>query len=454
METKVVLKSLGTCLKYAGFVFLVPIIVAIIYGEYHSIQYFFIGFLISFILGLTLERAFYTEQGTKFKEGMATVAMIWLVVTLISTIPFVFVENVPFVDALFESMSAWTTTGFSLLDLERTSKSILFWRSLEQWVGGIGIVILALSGLFKTANTLYIIEGHERIKPNVINALKTIWWIYIFYTIVGIFLLFLVGMPLFDSVNYAMTGIATGGMGVHPESIGLYDSFGIEVVMMLIMVLGAVSFFMHYQLIAGDRKKALKDTQTLTLIVLIIVATLLLLPFHSLRAGVFHAVSGITCSGFQVQNLTGWGDYSKSVLIVLMIFGGAAGSTVGALKLNRVLIFFNTISDNIKKLLKPRLIPPMRIGNISYTDEEVQAIFKFIGIYIIFLVFSSFVLMFHGNSAVDSLFQAASAQGNVGLSVIPELSIISKTVLIFNMWIGRLEIWSVLIFIIYVIRGR
>jgi len=142
------------------------------------------------------------------------------------------------------------------------------------------------------------------------------------------------------------------------------------------------------------------------------------------------------------------------VLIVLMVFGGAAGSTVGALKLNRVLIFFNTISDNIKKLLKPRLIPPMRIGNISYTDEEVQAIFKFIGIYIIFLVFSSFVLMFHGNSAVDSLFQAASAQGNVGLSVIPELSIISKTVLIFNMWIGRLEIWSVLIFIIYVIRGR
>jgi len=455
MDTKVILKALGTALKYASFVFLVPIIVAIIYSEFFAIPYFFLGFFTALIFGFILERIFYTERGTRFKEGMVIVASIWLIMVLISTIPFVFAGGMTFINALFESMSAWTTTGFSMLNLEHSLRSILFWRSFVQWVGGIGIVILALSGLFKTGNTLYIIEGHERVRPNVINAVKTIWWIYIFYTIIGIVLLSVFGMPLFDSVNHAMTGIATGGMGVYTESIGFYNSQAIEIVMMFIMVLGAISFFMHYQLISGERKKFFKDMQTITLILLIILATLLLLPFHFLRESIFHAVSAITSSGFSIQNLIGWSDYSKSLLVILMVFGGAAGSTVGGLKLNRVLIFFKSMYDNVKKLLKPRLVPPKRVGNITYTEEIFQAVFKFIGIYLFFLIIGSFILMSQGHPAMDSLFQVASAQGNVGLSVIPNLNVISKLTLIFNMWIGRLEIWAVLVFIIYILgRGR
>ncbi|MCK4497561.1 MAG: TrkH family potassium uptake protein [Candidatus Aenigmarchaeota archaeon] len=454
MDTKVIFKALGTTLKYASFVFLVPIIVAVIYGEYFAIPYFFLGFLVALVLGFVLERIFYTEKETRLSEGMIIIAMIWLVVTLISTIPFVFAGGMPFIDAFFESMSAWTTTGFSLLNLEQAPQSILFWKSFVQWVGGIGIVVLALSGLFKTGNTLYIIEGHERIRPNVINSVKTIWWIYIFYTIIGISLLFIAGMPLFDSVNHAMTGIATGGMGTHSESIGFYNSEAIEGVMMLIMLLGAISFFSHYQLIAGKRRKFFRDIQTITLVILIVVITLLLLPFHFLRETLFHVVSAVTCSGFHIQGLIGWSDYSKSLLIMLMIFGGAAGSTVGGLKLNRILIFFKSIYDNIKKLLKPRLVFPRRIGSIIYTEKEFQAIFKFIGIYIFFLVVGSFILMSQGYPAINSLFQVASAQGNVGLSVISELSIISKITLIFNMWIGRLEIWAVLVFIIYILRRK
>jgi len=454
MDTKIIFKALGTCLKYVSFVFLIPIVVAVIYGEYSAIPFFFLGFLIALVLGLFLERVFYIEKQTSFAEGLVIVALIWLVVTLISTIPFVFAGGMSFIDAFFESMSAWTTTGFSLLNLEQTLQSILFWKSFVQWVGGIGIVILALSGLFRTGNTLYIIEGHERVRPNIINAIKTIWWIYIFYTIIGIALLFLVGMPLFDSVNHAMTGIATGGMGTHSGSIGFYNSEAIEIVMMLIMILGAISFFSHYQLIAGKRRKFFKDIQTITLILLIIVITLVLLPFHFLRDSIFHVVSAITCSGFSIQNLLGWSDYSKSLLIMLMVFGGAAGSTVGGLKLNRVIIFFKSIYDNIRKLMKPRLVFPRKIGSLKYTDKEFQAIFKFTGIYIFFLVVGSFILMSQGYSGINSLFQVASAQGNVGLSVIPELSIISKVTLIFNMWIGRLEIWAVLAFIIYIIRRR
>ncbi|MEE9323270.1 MAG: TrkH family potassium uptake protein [Candidatus Aenigmarchaeota archaeon] len=454
MNTKVIFKSVGTCFKYASFVFLVPIIVAVIYSEYFAIPYFFICFLISITLGFILEKGFYTERETRFDEGMVIVAMIWLVMTLISSIPFVFVSGTPFIDALFESMSAWTTTGFSLLNLESVPQSILFWRSFGQWVGGIGIVILALSGLFKTGNTLYIIEGHERIRPNVMNAVKTIWWIYIFYTILGISLLFIAGMPLFDSINHGMTGISTGGMGTHAESIGFYNSQAIEMVMMFIMLMGAISFFMHYQLIAGKRKKFFKNIQTITLILLIILATLLLLPFNSLRESIFHAVSAITCSGFGIQNLIVWSDYSKSLLVILMIFGGAAGSTVGGLKLSRVLIFFKSMYDNVRKIMRPRLVFPRRIANLAYTEDELQAIFKFIGIYLLFLIIGSFILMSQGHPAVNSLFQVASAQGNVGLSVIPDLNIISKITLIFNMWIGRLEIWAVLVFIIYILRRR
>ena len=446
--------ALGTTLKYASFVFLVPVIVAVIYSEYFTIPYFFLGFLVALVLGLVLERLFYIDKETSFSEGMVIIAMIWLVMTLISTMPFVFAGGMPFIDAFFESMSAWTTTGFSLLNLEQALKTILFWKSFLQWVGGIGIVVLALSGLFKTGNTLYIIEGHERIKPNVINAVKTIWWIYIFYTLIGIVLLFLVGMPLFDSVNHAMTGIATGGMGTHSESIGFYNSEAIEIVMMFIMLLGAISFFSHYQLIAGKRREFFKDIQTITLILLIILVTLLLLPLHAIRESLFHVISAATCSGFSIQNLINWSDYSKVLLIMLMVFGGASGSTVGGLKLNRILIFLKSIYDNIKKLLRPRLVFPRRIGNLIYTDKEFQAVFKFIGIYIFFLVLGSLILMSQGYSAINSLFQVASAQGNVGLSVLPELSIISKITLIFNMWIGRLEIWTVLVFIIYIIRRR
>ncbi len=454
MNTKVILKSVGTCLKYASFVFLIPIIVAIIYGEFFAIPYFFLSFLISLILGFALEKIFYTDRGTRLDEGFVIIALIWLLIALLSTIPFVFVGGTNFIDALFESMSAWTTTGFSLLDLESVPQSILFWRSFGQWIGGIGIVVLALSGLFKTSNTLYIMEGHERIKPNVINAVKTIWWIYIFYTIVGIALLLIAGMPPFDSVNHAMTGIATGGMGTHAESIGFYNSQAIEIVMMFIMILGAISFFMHYQLLAGRSKKFFKDIQTITLILLIILAALLLLPFNPLRDSVFHAVSAITSSGFGTQSLTSWSDYSKSLLVILMIFGGAAGSTVGGLKLNRVLIFFKSIFDNVRKLIKPRLVFPRRIFNLIYTEDELQAVLKFTGIYIFFLILGSFILMSQGHSAINSLFQVASAQGNVGLSVVPDLSIISKLTLIFNMWIGRLEIWAVLVFITFILRRR
>lgn len=454
MDTKVILSSLGTTLKYASFVFLIPITVAVVFSEYYAIPSFLVAFFISLVVGLLLERSFYTEKETTISEGMVIIAMIWLVMTLISSVPFVFAGGVPFIDAFFESMSGWTTTGFSLLNLEQTLQSVLFWKSLMQWVGGIGIVVLALSGLFRTSNTLYIIEGHERIKPNVINAVKTIWWIYIFYTIVGIVLLSFAGMPLFDSVNHAMTGIATGGMGTHAESIGFYNSPVIEAVMMLIMILGAISFFSHYQLITGKRKEFFKDIQTITLIILIVFVTLLLMPFHFIRESLFHVISALTCSGFSIQSLISWSDYSKVLLIMLMILGGAAGSTVGGLKLNRVLIFFKSIYDNIKKLLRPRLVFPRRFGNLIYTEREFQAVFKFIGIYIFFLFLGSIILMSQGYSAINSLFQVVSAQGNVGLSVLPELTIISKITLIFNMWIGRLEIWTVLVFIIYILKRR
>ncbi len=454
MDTRIILKSVGTCLKYASFVFLVPILVALIYGEYPGIPYFILSFLIALAAGFILEKVFFTEKTTKFDEGMVIVAFIWMAVALISTLPFVFVGGTNFIDALFESMSAWTTTGFSLLDLEAAPYTILFWRSFVQWVGGIGIVVLALSGLFKTSNTLYIIEGHERIRPNVMNAVKTIWWIYILYTVIGISLLMVAGMPPFDSVNHTMTGISTGGMGIHAESIGFYNSEAIEIVMMFIMIMGAVSFFMHYQLLAGERKKFFRDIQTITLILIIILATLLLLPFHMLRESVFQAVSAITCSGFSTQDLAVWGDYSKSLLVILMIFGGAAGSTVGGLKLNRVLIFSKSIYDNLKKLITPRLVYPRKIFSLNFTEDEMQAVFKFIGIYVFFLIIGSFILMSQGHSGVNSLFQVASAQGNVGLSVIPELNIISKLTLIFNMWIGRLEIWAVLVFFAYVLGRR
>ncbi|MBN2101825.1 MAG: TrkH family potassium uptake protein [Candidatus Aenigmarchaeota archaeon] len=359
-----------------------------------------------------------------------------------------------FVDALFESVSSWTTTGFTLLNPETLSHTILFWRSLGQWLGGLGIVVLALNGLLKVGITLYTAEGRdERIQPNIINTTKTIWWVYCLYTIIGIIFLTILGMPIFDSVNHTMTAIATGGMSTRAASVGAFDSVPIYIALMALMILGNISFLSHYRLLTGKVKEFIKDIQNHMVFLVLAVATVVILPFNDILSSSFHVVSAMG-TGFQISGLEAWSDFSLIILVIVMIIGGAAGSTAGGIKSIRVAVLCRSIINNVRKLLLPKRVFRQGVGGTIFKDEEVYEVYRYSMLYIILFVIASAILMFTGYSAVESMFSVASAQGNVGLSIVSDFNIISKITLMVVMIAGRLEIWSVLVLVGYIFAKR
>lgn len=447
-DFKIVIRDLATVLRYIGFLFLVPIIVALIYSEYYLIHIFFITGAFVSLVGYVFSKCFESDKITTFKHALVTVALIWLIVPAMSTIPLLMLK-IGFLNAFFETMSAWTTTGLTIIkDVEVMPCTLLFWRSFMQWIGGIGIVVAVLAGLFRTGGTLFLAEGREeKIKPNIINTIKTIWWIYILYTCVGIILLAF-RMPIFDSFNHAMTAIATGGMVTKNSNISHFSSLYVEAICMVLMLFGGISFLSHYYLLKGEVKKFLFDIQFKSLVAVLAIAVviLLLLSFIPLRQVLFQAVSAVTATGFSTAGVGGWSNIAKSILILLMIIGGAAGSTAGGLKLLRVNIFIKSIYWRVRELLTPDIIITKKIGERILEDKHITGVLSFILLYIIFLALGTFILIGEGFPVINSFFEVASAQGNVGLStgITQNATFLSKIVLIGNMWIGRLEIWAVL----------
>ncbi|MFH1126696.1 MAG: TrkH family potassium uptake protein [archaeon] len=459
MNMNVVLRDVGILLKYMSPVFLLPIIVALIYEEYFTIIYFVLASLPMFALGVILEKAFQTDEKTSLKESLVTVSLIWLVITLIATIPYIGIEQISLLDAAFETMSAWTTTGFSLLVPEDLGRTMLFYRSMQQWFGGVGIVVLALAGLFKTGSSLYYAEARtDKIMPNILNTVKMIWGIYALYTIAGAALLALLGMSVFDAVNHSMTSIATGGLSTHSESIGYYNNPYIEFVVILIMIVGSVSFLSHYDLINGKVKKFYNDVFVRSLILAIIAGTLFVFNEMGFRTGLFTVVSAISSTGFNLDDIALWPHFSSFALIILMLVGGCAGATASGIKINRIVVVLKSIWWSVKRIRHPRHIFSRKFGNVSYNYIIVGEIFKFVALYLIFVVMGIFVFMYGGcvedghDTGCDmntSIFQSVSAIGNSGLSVMSNYTPLGKIMAIFLMWIGRLEIWAIVIFLGY-----
>jgi trk system potassium uptake protein len=455
MKPHPILRDIGTLLKYWSFCLLAPVAIAAIYGEIKLLREFVFAFFLVFVLGMALSSIFSCkETATRLNEGLVIVALFWLVMTFIGSLFFYRNLDITFLDAFFESMSSWTTTGLTVLNPETLPKTLVFWRSFGQWIGGLGIVVLALGGLFKTSSSLYVVEGRsERIRPNLLHSINAMWWLYGLYTLLGIIFLTIFGMHWFDAINHAMTALSTGGMSTKAASIAAFNSLNIEIVLIVLMIIGNISFFTHYHLIAGETKRFLKNIQNQALFIMIIIATLLIASTYSFRSTIFHVISAIS-TGYQIESLVNWSGFTKAILIILMIIGGTLGSTAGGLKLNRVIVLFKSLFLQIMKFMSPKKVFSRKIGNVIYEDKDVKAVFNYIAVYLLILLVSAVVFMFIGHSPIDSLFQVASAQGNIGLSVISNFTVLEKTILMFNMWIGRLEIWSVLILIIYLVKRR
>jgi len=446
MNFKSVLSYLGLMMVILAILTLLPLAVSWIFAEDVYLP-FFLGAIISFAVGIILYKKFEREP-LDLSSAMVLASITFVTVSLLGSIPYL--DHLSPIDSLFESVSGFTTTGLTTVNPESLPHSVLFFRSLTQWIGGVGILIiflLLLSSPGMSSYYIYRAEGHpQRIEAGVYSTVKRIFIIYMIYTVIGIVLFTLVGMPVFDSFNHAFTSIATGGFSVRNDSIGAYNNPLIEIVMILMMVLGATSFFLHDRLFKRKFMEYVKNSEVrlfwVTIIVFSILVSLSFISvFEPFRIGIFQTFSALTGSGFTL--ISNYPELSKILLPILMIAGGFAGSTAGGLKLVRVGILGKAVSWLSKKISYPSsAVVPFKFNRKVIREEDLTIISIFSFIYILILVVSTLVLSFTGYPPMDSFFVSASAEGTVGLTTIDiaGMNPFAKVMLMIDMLLGRLEI--------------
>lgn len=455
----VIARNLGMLMIGVGVLCLIPIAFDLIYLEFNIIGFIIPG-LISIGIGLILKQCLdkYSNNKIKLKHGMIISSLAWLWASIICGLALYFITGLNIVDSVFESMSALTGSGVTMYhDVEILPHSILFFRSFQQWVGGLGVVVMIIGILTRPGTTsakLYQSEAREeRIKPSIKATLKQTIKIYLIYTAAGIILYLLAGMPIFDSVCNTFSIISTGGMSIKNANIGFYHNNVIYFITIVLMILGATSFLVHYKVIKTRGKSLIHDLQFKVMISLIAISTIILycmtniVPIELL----FTIVSAITTTGASVQGSAVMMTWPSFIIIILMIFmtiGGSSGSTVGAIKLFRIITFFKGIYKHLREILSPEgRVVPLQISGQKISEKVVAQTGTYITLYIIFILFTWTLFCFYGHDPFKSLFDTISIQGNVGLDLgqITSSELPIKIVGIFNMWAGRLEIYPVLI---------
>lgn len=406
------------------------------------------------------------------REGMIIVTLTWILFSLLGMLPFYlggYIDNIT--DAYFETMSGFTTTGATILkNIEVLPKGILFWRSLTQWQGGIGMIVF-------TVAVMPIIGGgaaqmfdaettgitHERFRPRVTQVAKRLWGVYLFLTIVVTALLWAGPMDLYDAVNHALTTVSTGGYSTKNASIAYWNSAYVDYVITIFMCVGATNITLIYFFLNGRFNKLLKDEETrwfygfVFLNILVVTAWLLYQGYESglevaFRKAAFQVASLISTCGFATADYVLWGPFFWMIALILMIVCGCAGSTSGGVKMGRMVILSKNLFNEFKKRTHPNAVLPVRINNHVISADIVHRVLAFVFVYISLIIFSCLVLTLDGMSFNDTIGAVISAISNTGPGLgtlgptgnFSEVPAVSKWFLSFLMMTGRLEIFTVL----------
>ncbi|MEN6379816.1 MAG: TrkH family potassium uptake protein [Methanofastidiosum sp.] len=469
MRSRTVLKIIGKLLMMIGISMIFPLIWAFYYGEKESLV-FIACILITFLSGYDLSEIKSKHEGLRLIEGLGVVSLGWAAISAFGALPFFLSGTLGYLDAYFETMSGFTTTGATVvMNIDVLPKSILFWRAMTQWIGGMGIIVLAvaiLPALSIGGMQMFNAESPgpklDKLKPQIRETAKILYGVYLIFTGAEIILLIVGGMGFFDASCHTFCTLATGGFSTRNASVGYYNSPFIEAVIVFFMFLSGANFMLHYAVLKG-KLNYFKDREfmfyTLIMVcsVLVMTADLRYSVFNSLsdafRYSSFQAVSIMTTTGFTTSNFDAYPSLSRVILLVLMFIGGCAASTGGGIKNIRILIILKYFYREIYQFIHPNAILSIKIGEDTIPDDVLKGVMGFFIGYMAIFIVSTLIVTAYGIDIITAISSVAATQGNVGpglglvgpMYTYAFLPDIIKIVLTFCMWVGRLEIFTVMV---------
>lgn len=470
MNYRMIFYIIGWILNIEGAFLMLPLIVAGIYREGTEAMSIAISSLCCLVIGFIITRFKPKNKVLYAREGFIIVALSWIVMSIFGMLPFVFSGAIPsVVDALFETVSGFTTTGASILsNVEALGKSLLFWRSFTHWIGGMGVLVFLMAILpLSGGNNMYLMKVEStgpsvgKLAPKVKTTAMLLYGMYLSLTVIEILLLLAGGMSMFEALTLSFGTAGTGGFGVLNSSVGSYSSY-LQIVITVFMILFGVNFSMYHLLIRGKIKDVLKSAEFRVYVSIIIVSTAII-TFNirdmfetggeALKHAGFQVGSIITTTGYSTTDFDLWPSLSKTILVLLMFVGGCAGSTAGGIKVSRVIILFKTMLKELKVIVHPRCVKKIKVDGKAVEHEVVRSVNVYLVSLVAIFVISLLVISADGYDFTTNFTAVSATLNNVGpglagvgpTSNFGDFSILSKLVFIFDMLAGRLELFPMLI---------
>lgn len=469
MNYKMVLFTMGRVVLLEAALLVLPMAVSLLYGEKCALS-FALTILVALAVGFLLTKLCRGEHGSSsIKDGFMIVALTWIMLSAIGALPFVFSREIPlYVDAFFETVSGFTTTGATILpDVEALSRGMLFWRSFTHWIGGMGILVFVVMLLKTPDRSINILKAEmpgptmDKLAPKSKDTARILYLLYMALTVLEIVFLLLGGMSLFDSVVHALSTAGTGGFGAYNASAANFSPY-IQWVLTAFMFLFGVNFNLYYLLLLKRGTEFLRNTELKVYVGIVLVSvaaiTIDILPLYqsfsvSLRQAAFQVTSIMSTTGFIAADFTVWSPLSKMVLLMLMFVGGCAGSTAGGLKVSRLTILCKMIRRELRHTLRPRMVDVIKVDGHQLSEQTAHSIVVYFALYMLCVAGLLVALSFSPFDLETNLFASISCFNNVGpgfgmagpLGNYSPYSPAIKLFLCAGMLLGRLEIYPMLL---------
>lgn len=460
---------LGWVLTIESLFLFLPCIVALVYQEQQGYAFLAVA-VIGTLLGFLITRKKPKNNVFFTKEGFVIVALAWILLSIVGAIPFVLNGDIPsFTDALFETISGFTTTGASILpNVEALSRTSLFWRSFTHWIGGMGVLVFLLAVLpMSGGHSMHLMRAEStgpsvgKLVPKVKETAKILYGIYFVMTVVQLLLLVVAGMPWFDAITTAVGTAGTGGFGIKADSMAGYSP-AIQWIVTIFMILFGVNFNVYYLLLGKEKKSAFKLEEVRWYFIVILVSTALITlnilnsyehVGDAVRDAAFHVGSVITTTGFATQDYNVWPTMSKMVLVIIMFLGACAGSTGGGIKISRIIIMLKAVVHEVGYLIHPKSVKMVKLDDKAVDKNVVRNVTVFLATYVLIYIVSMFLVSLDNYDFTTTFTGVLATLNNVGPGLgevgpagnFGGFSPLSKYVFMFDMLAGRLELFPMLL---------